>query len=86
MRKILILIAVVLSLTIPNVLAIENNVYNCPMGGAAYGLNGSYGISSMILGWILSILLVILLLAGIYWFVKSANKNNGGENESKSYN
>lgn len=58
---------------IANISALENNAYNCPMGGAVYGLNGVYGSGTMILSWIISILLIILIIAGIYWFAMSAN-------------
>ena len=46
-------------------------VYNCPMGGLMYG---QYGLAPGILSWIISLLIIGLLGAGIYWLIKSANK------------
>lgn len=83
MKKInfIITLALLISLSlIANVSALDNNLNTCPMGGTNYALNGSYGSGTMILSWTISILLVVLLIAGIYWFVKSANnKTNGGK-------
>jgi len=65
--------------SITDISALENNINSCPMG-AAYGFNGNYGISAMILSWTFSILIIILIIAGIYWLIKSANnKTNGGK-------
>ncbi|MDP2924807.1 MAG: hypothetical protein Q8N99_00380 [Nanoarchaeota archaeon] len=76
MKKMIFIIVFVLVLAlIGNILA-QNNVNSCPMGGAAYSLNGSYGSGTMILSWTFSILLIILIIAGIYWFIKSANHKN----------
>lgn len=75
MNKInLALIAVVLiSAIIVTVSAQEQ--YNCPMGGGMmYGLYGSYGTGFMLLSWITYILITALIIAGIYWLIKNANK------------
>ncbi len=45
--------------------------YNCPMAGMMYG---QYGWGLGILSWITSLLIIGLLVAAIYWLVKSANK------------
>ncbi len=38
------------------------------------GLTGGYGSGMMFLGWITYILVIALIVAGIYWLVKSANR------------
>ena len=47
-------------------------------GFGGYGtmgmMNGGYGSGMMFFGWITWLLVVILVVAGIYWLVKSANK------------
>ena len=52
--------------------------YNCPMGGmmSGYGnmMYGGYGSGTMIFGWVLSILVIALIAAAIYWLIKSANR------------
>lgn len=48
--------------------------YNCPMGGMMGGFYGNYGGSMMLLSWITYILFIALIVAAIYWFIKSANK------------
>lgn len=49
--------------------------YNCPMGGGYGGMMyGSYGYGAMTLGWIISVLLIVLIVAAIYWLVKNANR------------
>ncbi|MEK6875258.1 MAG: hypothetical protein AABX30_01090 [Nanoarchaeota archaeon] len=83
MKKInlVILFAFLISLSlIANISALENNANSCLMGGVMYGFNGSYGSGTMILSWTVSILLIVLIIAGIYWFIKSANnKTSGGK-------
>lgn len=39
-----------------------------------YGLNGGYGSGVMIFTWITYILVIALIIAGIYWLIKSASK------------
>lgn len=46
----------------------------CPGYGMMSGLYGSYGSGFMILGWITYILLIVLIIAAIYWLIKNANK------------
>ena len=45
-------------------------VYNCPM----FGINSNYTAGNGILSWTISFLIIGLLIAGIYWLIKSANK------------
>jgi len=45
--------------------------YDCQMAGMMYG---QYGFGLGILSWVTSLLLIGLLVAGIYWLIKSANK------------
>jgi len=45
-------------------------VYNCPM----FGINSNYGFGNGILSWVISLLVIGLIGAGIYWLIKSANK------------
>ena len=40
-------------------------------GGMMSGFYGGYGNGFMILSWIIYILIIILIIAGIYWFIKS---------------
>ena len=49
--------------------------YNCPMGGGMmYGLYGGYGSGMMFLSWITYVLFIVLIIAGIYWLFKNANR------------
>jgi hypothetical protein len=61
---------------IANISALENNLGSCPMGGMMYSFNGSYGSGAMIFSWTISILLIILIITGIYWFIKNSNQKN----------
>lgn len=54
--------------------AVSAQAYDGPMGGMMYGFYGSYGIVPALLMWIITLLVIALLVAGIYWLVKSANK------------
>ena len=47
---------------------------SCPMGGAYNMMYGGYGSGMMFLGWISYLLVIALIVAAIYWFLKSANK------------
>jgi hypothetical protein len=46
---------------------VYNNIYGCPMFGnyLGFGINPS---------WVVYILIIGLLVAGIYWLIKSANR------------
>jgi len=44
---------------------------DCPMGGMMYG---SYGSGMMFFGWITYLLFIALIVAAIYWLIRSANK------------
>jgi len=49
---------------------------NCPMGsfgGMMYGFSGGYGAGMMIFSWVISVLVIALITAAIYWLVKSAS-------------
>ena len=49
--------------------------YNCPMGGMMYGVYGGYGTGMMFLYWLLYLAVIALIIAGIYWLIKSAGKS-----------
>ena len=42
-------------------------------GGMMSGLYGGYGTSFMLVSWIFYIAIIGLIIAGIYWMIKSAN-------------
>lgn len=54
--------------------ALDTSTYNCPMGGMMYGVYGGYGGVGQILSGLTYLLVIALLIAGIYWLVKSANR------------
>ena len=43
----------------------------CPMGGM---MSGGYGQGMMLLGWLTYLLFIALIVAAIYWLIKTANK------------
>lgn len=45
--------------------------YSCPMAGMMYG---QYGAGLGILSWVISLLVIGLIIAAIYWLIKSANR------------
>ncbi|VVB77772.1 Uncharacterised protein [uncultured archaeon] len=47
------------------------NDYSC---GMMNGFYGGYGSGFMILSWLTFILVIALIIAAIYWLIKSANK------------
>lgn len=57
----------------PFIHAVPNN-YSGYCGGMMSGFYGGYGSGAMALYWIISILVIILIIAGIYWLFKSSNK------------
>ncbi|MDD5193508.1 MAG: hypothetical protein PHF67_02885 [Candidatus Nanoarchaeia archaeon] len=57
------------------VVSAQTEYYDCPMGGMMYGLYGNYGSGFALLSWITFILFIGLIIAAIYWLIKSANKN-----------
>jgi len=71
MKKISLLIGVILFSLIVIVSAQQ---YNCPMGGYGGMMYGLYGGGAMILGWVISLLVIALIIAAIYWLIKSANR------------
>ena len=54
--------------------AAQNDYGVCPGYGMMNGFYGSYGSGFMILSWITYILLIVLIIAAIYWLIKNANK------------
>ena len=40
----------------------------------SYGMMGGYGYGAMFLGWLMWILIIGLIIAGIYWLIKTANR------------
>jgi uncharacterized membrane protein len=61
---------------IPFINAATNNYGVCSSYGMMNGLYGGYGITYMIISWIIMILIIVLILAAIYWLIRSANKKN----------
>ncbi len=49
-------------------------IYNCPASGMMGGLYGGYGSRMMVLSWLTYLLVIALIIAAIYWLIKSANK------------
>lgn len=47
------------------------NYGSCPMGGMMYG---QYGLGLGVLSWITYLLVIVLIIAAIYWLIKSANR------------
>ena len=43
----------------------------CPMAGTVYG---QYGSGIGIFGWVISLAVLGLIVAGMYWLITSANK------------
>ena len=56
-----------------SVLADPDDFFGCSMGGMMYG---AYGPGMAIFGWISWILVIALIIAGIYWLIKSADSKN----------
>ena len=76
MNKKNILITVFLAIIItllPNIIANPED-YNGYCGNMMSGFYGSYGSGFMIVSWIILILIISLIIVGIYWLIKSANK------------
>ena len=53
---------------------VVSEAYNCPMGGMMGGFYGGYGSTATVFSWLMFILFVTLIIAAIYWFIKSAKK------------
>lgn len=68
MKKMILITTIVLILGIGGtVFADPYDNYGCSM------MYGAYGPGFAILGWITYILVIALIIAGIYWLIKSAN-------------
>lgn len=50
------------------------NSYEGMMSGMIYGMGGGFGSGMMLLSWITYLAILILIIAAIYWLIKSANK------------
>ena len=46
------------------------------MGGTWSGMMGGYGSGMMVFSWVTSLLVIGLIVAAIYWLIKSANKKS----------
>jgi len=44
--------------------------------GDMMGMYGAYGGTGMIFGWVFYLLVIVLIIAAIYWLIKSANSKN----------
>ena len=44
-------------------------------GFGSYGMMEGYSSGFMSFGWIFNVLVIILIIAGIYWLIKNANHN-----------
>lgn len=73
MKKFSLLLGVIiLSLVSLNLVVADTGGYgSCPMGGMMYG---TYGSGFMVLGWLTYLLVIVLIIATIYWLIKSANR------------
>jgi uncharacterized membrane protein len=73
-NKIFIASMTALIVTLLTAIVLAQDLNNCPMGyGMMYGLYGGYGTGFMLLSWITYVLFIILIIAGIYWLIKSAD-------------
>lgn len=64
--------ALILGLSaLPIASAQEYPSYGCPMG---WMMSGSYGSGVWFFGWLFSLLLIGLVIAAIYYLIKSASK------------
>jgi len=58
-------------------LILSISIVSARMMDYGYGMMGyGYGSGMMFLGWITYILVIALIIAGIYWLIKSANRKN----------
>ncbi len=74
--RITVLSAIILSIAtflglMPVISAQQANT--CPMTGVGGMMYGGYGSGFLVLSWITYILVIVLIIAGIYWLVKSAD-------------
>ncbi len=44
-------------------------------GSMDYGMMGGYNYGFMSFSWIFNILIILLIIAGIYWFIKNTKRN-----------
>ena len=75
MKKINLMFAILGILIILSVI-VSAQEYNCPMGGYGGMMSGVYGYGGIFFGWIIGLLIIALIIAVIYWLIKSANKKN----------
>lgn len=74
MNKIIISTIVTILIAIAMISAATSDYGTCPGYGMMNGFYGNYGSGFMILSWIIYILLIALIIASIYWLIKSANR------------
>ncbi len=67
-------LASILLVSILNILVVSAQTNNCPMAGYGGMMSGYYGTRGLFFGWITSILVIVLIIAAIYWLIKSAQK------------
>lgn len=48
--------------------------YGMMSGYRTYGMMGGYGYGFSPFGWIFSVLIIVLVIAGIYWFIKNTKR------------
>ena len=70
-NKKIILVTIWLSL-FPLVSALDAS--SCPMNGYGGMMYGAYGSGATIFSWLIGLLTIGLLIAAIYWLIKSANR------------
>jgi len=59
-------------ISIISISSVSAQEYDCPMGGYGGMMTGSYGAGGLFFGWVTSILIIALIIAAIYWLIKSA--------------
>ncbi len=67
------LLAIIAFLAILPIISAQQQ-YNCQIGGIGGMMYGGYGSGFMILGWITYLAVLALIIVGVYWLIKSANK------------
>ena len=74
MKNKIVIQSLILALVLVRLVSAQTTDYNCPMGGYGGMMGGYYGGSTALLGWVISLLIIALIVAAIYWLIKSANK------------
>lgn len=71
-----IFIIIVAAVLVISVLTIFSTPNQTRMGGMMYGMFRGYGYGFMLLGWLTYLLIITLIVAAIYWLIKSTNKKS----------